>query len=157
MPEFDQQRIEVANELRRVLAVENQLTPAQARALVRGLQTTWRVPTIQWSEEESKSQLQDARRLIHAAETYAEIEGVSSPNAIFCYRRAAEILEWLARSEDSTKSIAPIEMFAAGAYQLGGLPAMAAGILKQCVLEHDGLKLYSKFFQGDFDGVVKSA
>ena len=62
MPELDAERLEVADTLRRALAIENELSRPQARAYVRCLQTTWQVPTIQWAERESFRQLADARR-----------------------------------------------------------------------------------------------
>jgi hypothetical protein len=61
MPEFDAERLVLANNLRNQLAIENELSRPQARAYVRCLQATWQVPTIQWTDEESASQLRDAR------------------------------------------------------------------------------------------------
>jgi hypothetical protein len=155
MPEFDADRLEVADTLRRALAIENELSRPQARAYVRCLQTTWQVPTIQWSERESTRQLADARRLLHAAHIFRQIEGAGSARAIDCFRRTGEILEWLSRAADHLRSILPIELLAAAAYQLGGLPAMASGLLRQIVTEHDGVALYSAFLRADFDGVIR--
>src|SRR5690606_31149330 len=42
-------------------------------------------------------------------------------------------------------------------YQLGGLPAMAAGLLAQIRSRHDGVRLYSAFLRADFDGVLRRA
>ncbi|NJI24189.1 DEAD/DEAH box helicase [Aeromonas veronii] len=155
MTENNEERLEVANEVRRSLAVENTLSAMQARSFVRCLQKTWKVPPIQWNEKESNEQLSDARRLIHAAEIYRKIEGKQSTGATDCYRRAGELLEWLSRSNDNLQLIAPIELFSAAAYQLGGLPAMATGLLRQVEHNSQGSKLYSSFLQADFDGVVK--
>lgn len=155
MPELDADRLNVADTLRRALAIENELSRPQARAYVRCLQTTWQVPAIQWSDRESARQLADARRLLHAAHIFRQIEGTSSARAIDCYRRTGEILEWLARAADSLRSIVPIELLAAAAYQLGGLPAMASGLLRQIEAEHDGVALYSAFLRADFDGVIR--
>lgn len=155
MPELDADRLDVADALRRALAIENKLSRPQARAYVRCLQTTWQVPAIQWSERESARQLADARRLLHAAHIFREIEGRSSPRAIDCYRRTGEILEWLSRADDSLRSIVPIELLAAAAYQLGGLPAMASGLLRQTPTDHEGIALYSAFLRADFDGVIR--
>lgn len=44
MPPHDAERLALANEVRESLALENVLTPIQARSFVRSLQTTWRVP-----------------------------------------------------------------------------------------------------------------
>ena len=82
MPPYDAERLEVANEVHASLALENVLTPIQARSFVRSLQTTWQVPTIQWRDNESTIQLNDARRLIHTAEIFRQLEGVTSQNAI---------------------------------------------------------------------------
>ena len=44
MPDLDPQRKRIAEDLRRQIALENELTAPQARAFVRGLQTGWNVP-----------------------------------------------------------------------------------------------------------------
>jgi hypothetical protein len=155
MPAFDADRLELANNLRSQLAIENVLSRPQARAYVRCLQMTWQVPTIQWTDQQSAHQLQDARRLLHAAQIFRQIEGPASPGAIACYRRTGEILEWLARAADNIRAVVPIEILAAAAYQLGGLPAMAAGLLGQVGSELDGVALYAAFLRADFDGVLE--
>lgn len=157
MPAFDAERLEVANTLRMALAIENELSRPQARAYVRCLQATWQVPTIQWGAQESSGQLADARRLLHAAHIFRQIEGPTSTRAIDCYRRTGEILEWLTRAADSVRSILPIELLAAAAYQLGGLPAMASGLLGQISANHDGVALYAAFLKADFDSVLRRA
>lgn len=157
MPERDQERLESAERVRRELAIENQLSRPQARTYVRCLQATWRVPTIQWSERESAGQLSDARRLLHAAHIFRSIEGPGSPRALDCYRRTGEILEWLSRAADTIRAIVPIELLAAGAYQLGGLPAMAHGLLAQIHSKHTGVRLYGAFLRADFDDVLRRA
>lgn len=157
MPERDQDRLEAAERVRRELGIENQLSRAQAKTYVRCLQATWQVPMIQWSERDSSRQLADARRLLHAAHIFRSIEGPSSLRAIDCYRRTGEILEWLSRATDVIREVVPIELLAAGAYQLGGLPAMAAGLLSQVRSEHVGVRLYSAFLRADFDDVLRRA
>jgi hypothetical protein len=157
VPELDADRLEVADSVRRQIAIENELSRQQARAYVRCLQTTWDVPTIQWREQESARQLSDARRLLHAAQIFRQIEGTTSSRAIDCYRRAGEILEWLTRASDPVRGIVPIELLAAAAYQLGGLPAMATGLLGQVESENDGVALYAAFLRADFDDVIRRA
>lgn len=157
MPELDADRLEVADALRRQIAIENELSRQQARSYVRCLQTTWDVPTIQWGEQETARQLADARRLLHAAQIFRQIEGTTSRRAIDCYRRAGEILEWLTRASDPIRSIVPIELLAAAAYQLGGLPAMATGLLGQVENENNGVALYAAFLRADFDDVIRQA
>jgi hypothetical protein len=154
MEKHEEERLALADAVRRALAIENELSRPQARAYVRCLQTTWQVPTIAWADRESVRQLEDARRLLHAAHIFISIEGPSSSRAIDCYRRTGEILEWLSRAEDGVRSMVPIELLAAGAYQLGGLPAMAAGLLSQVEIEHDGVQLYAAFLQANFDAVI---
>jgi hypothetical protein len=154
MAEFSAERLHLAEQLCRGLATENRLTPPQARAFVRGLQASWRVPAIEWRESESEEQFADVRRLFHAAEILREIEGQDSLLAKDCYRRAAEILEWLSRANDSLKTIAPIELLAAAAFQLGGLSAMASGLIGQIDAPDAGTTLYSKFLAADFNGVI---
>jgi hypothetical protein len=157
MAKLDAQRLELANSVRQSLATENELTTDQARAFVRGLQTSWQVPIIRWDDAESRRQLEDAHRLLHAARILRGIQGTTSPDATVCYRRAAEILEWLARADDPLRTIAPIDLFAAAAYQLGGLPAMSRGLLLQLEAPDRGSKLYGAFLQADFDAVVSTA
>lgn len=157
MPAFDTERLAVAEGVRRALAIENALSSAQASAFVRCLQTTWQVPTIQWSAQDTARQMADARRLIQAAHIFRQIEGPSSTRAVDCYRRTGEILEWLSRADDDIRSVLPIELLAAGAYQLGGLPAMATGLLAQVPTELDGVGLYADFLRADFDGVLRRA
>lgn len=157
MPARDTERLEAAERVRRELAIENQLSRAQARTYVRCLQASWQVPRIQWSDRDSARQLADARRLLQAAHIFRSVEGQSSQRAIDCYRRTGEILEWLSRADDPVRSVVPIELLAAGAYQLGGLPAMAAGLLAQIRSRHVGVRLYSAFLRADFDGVLRRA
>ena len=157
MPAFDEERIAIANRVRQQLAIENTLSRDQARAYVRCLQTTWQVPPIQWSERDSRTQLGDARRLIQAAHIYRQVEGTTSVRAIECYRRAGELLEWLARANDHVHDETPIELLAAAAFQLGGLPAMASGLLSQIETTLDGVSLYASFLRADFDAVLQAA
>lgn len=130
---LETERLEVAETIRRELGQSNALTPEQARLFVRCLQFSWQVPSIRWSDRESREQLADARRLLHAAELFRELEGETSASAIECYRRAGELFEWLARADDPVKGLLPVALLAAGAYQLGELPAMAASVLRQAV------------------------
>lgn len=157
MAAFDAQRLELARSVWGSLATENELTRDQARAFVRGLQTSWNVGTISWQASESNEQLEDARRLLHTARLLRELEGPASREATECYRRAAEILEWLSRAGDPLKSIAPIDLLAAAAFQLGGLPAMSRGLLLQTTADDPGSLLYGAFLQADFDGVIEEA
>lgn len=154
MAEMDEERIQIANRVRKNLAIENTLSVTQARAFVRCLQVVWQVPPIQWGEHESLDLLADARRLLHAAEIFQQVNGPSSPGAIDCYRRAGESLEWLSRAKDKVSLIAPVELFAAAAFQLGGQPAMAMGLLGQMAMNDPGSQLYASFLRADFDGVM---
>lgn len=157
MAERDDERLGIANQVRLEIGIENTLSARQARSFVRCLQTAWQVPIIQWRNQESAQELADARRLLHVAEINRQIEGSASPGAIECCRRAGEILEWLARANDRTRTVAPIELFAAAAFQLGGLPAMANGLLAQIDMEDDGTRLYGSFLSADFDDVLAAA
>lgn len=156
MPERDQERLEIANEARNQFAPEDTLTPIQARSFVRGLQTAWEVPTIRWGAAESRSQLYDARRLLDAAAIFRKVEGGASTNAILCFRRAGELLEWLTRANAKLETFVPLELLAAAAYQLGGLPAMAAALLRQVSIDSLGKQLYAQFLCADFDGVIST-
>lgn len=157
MPTHDPLRLEIAHGARTGFALENRLSANQARSYVRCLQVGWQVDTIRWNSSDSRDQLDDARNLLQAAEIFVEIEGHDSLHAIDCYRRVGEILEWLSRSNDETKSMAPIELLAAAAYQLGGLPAMASGLLDQVAFEDNGSTLFAAYLKADFDEVLMHA
>lgn len=131
---LEQERLEVARRVHAELGQVNALSPNQARLFVRCLQNFWQVPLNQWSERESRNQLADARRLLHAAEVLGDLGQENPAASIECYRRAGEIYEWLARSNDGLRTETPVALFAAGAYQLGELPAMAASVLRQAVV-----------------------
>lgn len=130
---LEAERLEIADAIRREFGQANALTSEQARLFVRCLQHSWQVPTIRWTDRESREQLTDARRLLHAADVFRELEGGGSPASIECYRRAGEIYEWLSRADDALKLVVPVSLLSAGAYQLGELPAMAASVLRQRV------------------------
>lgn len=154
MAQLDNERLKIAVQVHEILGKENELTASQARLFVRCLQTTWDVPLIRWGEDETRQQLSDARRLLHVAGIFRHIQGRESVKAMDCYRRAGELLEWLRRSKDNVNESMPIELLAAGAYQLGGLPAMASGLLRQLDEPHRGVGLLAAFLGGDFDSVV---
>lgn len=156
MPELDPERIEIAEELRRQIASENRLTALQARAFVRGVQIGWRVPPILWSEDDSRDQYEDARRLLNAASILGATEDGNSESARLCYKRAAELLEWLARARDDLSTSVPLELLSAAAYQLGGSPAMASALLAQVERKHSGEILYAHFLRADFDSVIQA-
>lgn len=154
MAAFDAERRQLAEQLRRALAIENRLSPDQARAFVRSLQVTWRVPPNQWYEREADDLLANARRLIHAADIFCELDGPDSGGAMDCYRRAGELLEWLTRSDPHSGRIAPTALLAGAAFQLGGLPAMSTALLGQVEAEGAGVRLFLLFLKGDFNGVI---
>ncbi len=156
MPELDPERIEISEELRRQIASENRLTPLQARAFVRGVQIGWNVPPISWSEDNSRDQYEDARRLLNAASILGATEGGNSESARLCYKRAAELLEWLARARGELSTSVPLELLAAAAYQLGESPAMASALLAQVERERPGEILYAHFLRADFDSVIQA-
>lgn len=156
MPDLDPERIEIAEILRHQIAAENRLTALQARAFVRGVQIGWDVPPIRWSKDNSRGQYEDARKLLNAASILDTTEGASSESARLCYKRAAELLEWLARARDELSTSVPLELLAAAAYQLGGSPAMASALLAQVEREHTGEILYAYFLRADFDSVIQT-
>jgi hypothetical protein len=153
MAEPSQGRRAAAERFRLERALENALTAQQARLFVRSIQNTWQVPPIDWSARQSAEQFADARRLLHAASIFDETDGPNSDAAASCYRRAAEILEWLARSNDGVTREVPAEILSAGAYQLAGLPAMATGLLKRLELKGAGA-IMGAFLAGDFGQVL---
>jgi hypothetical protein len=154
MARLDEQRRALAMNLRFSRATANELTPAQARLFVRSLQTSWQVPPIAWAARESHEQFDDARRLLHAAGIFREIDGLGSAESLDCYRRAAELLEWLARSSDAVTRDVPVGLLAAGAYQLAGLPAMATSLLRQGGYGGGVAEIFAAFLSADFDGLM---
>lgn len=155
MPITDAERIAIATRTRNAIGQDQLLTPRQARAFVRAIQTTWDVETIQWSENDSGETLTEAYRLIHAGGVLQSVAGGNPVDASSAFRRAGELFEWLARSEDSLAEVVPLALFAAGSYQLGGLPAMAAGLLRQVKSKDDGILLFADFLSADFDSVLQ--
>ncbi|HAU4877556.1 TPA: DEAD/DEAH box helicase [Aeromonas hydrophila] len=154
MARLDEQRRNLAEIIRYSRAAENELTPAQARLFVRSLQTSWHVPTISWAARESREQFEDARRLLHAASIFRDVDGEESADALGCYRRAAELLEWLARASDSVTRDVPVGLLAAGAYQLAGLPAMATSLLRQGRYGGGVAEIFAAFLSADFERVL---
>lgn len=154
MAELEQERRALAERFRQTHAIENALTAQQARLFVRSIQNSWGVAPLEWTGRQSVELFVDARRLIHAASIFEETDGHGSDAANGCYRRAGEILEWLARSRDMVTRDVPTEVLAAGAYQLAGLPAMATGLLSRVELEGAG-RIMGAFLAGDFDGVLR--
>lgn len=157
MARLDEQRRALATAVRLDRAAENELTPQQARLFVRSLQTSWQVPPIAWSTQQSREQFADARRLLHAASIFGQVDGDASPDAVSCYRRAGELLEWLARSADAVTRDVPVAMLAAGAYQLAALPAMATALLRQGQFDAGIASILASFLSADFDEVIARA
>lgn len=154
MATLDEQRRHIASAIRNARAAENELTPPQARLFVRSLQRSWNVPNIAWSVRESYEQFVDARRLLHAAGLFRELDGNESPDALACYRRAGELFEWLARGSDVVTSDVPVELLAAGAYQLAGLPAMATALLRRSQYQLDATQIFAALLSANFDAVL---
>lgn len=154
MAELEQERRALAEAFLAVHATENALTAQQARLFVRSIQTSWRVASLEWSVRQSVELFTDARRLLHAATIFEEGDGPDGAAAASCYRRAGEILEWLARAGDDVTHDVPAEVLAAGAYQLAGLPAMASGLLKRVKLDGVGA-IIGAFLGCDFDAVME--
>jgi len=157
MPAFDAERLELAKTIQSDLGQERVLSSIQARTFVRCMQTTWDVEVIRWSDGDSQSILDQARHLIRAGKVLSTVEDGDPALAALAFRRAGELLEWLARSEDKVGSEIPTALFAAGCYQLGGLPAMAAGLLRQVTSNDRGSRLFADFLRADFDGVLRKA
>ena len=154
MARLDEQRRALAASVRLNRAAENELTATQARLFVRSLQNSWQVPTIAWGAQESHDQFRDARRLLHAASIFAELDGQASADASSCYRRAGELLEWLARSADPVTRDIPVALLSAAAYQMAGLPAMATSILRRGDFGGNAASIFAAFLAADFEGVI---
>ncbi len=157
MPEFDQERSELAENFQSRYADPRILSSVQARLLVRCLQTTWEVEKISWNAQNSSSQRRDAERLLHAADILEETVGPDATTTRLAYQRAAELLEWLSRSTELLDDKVQSGLLSASAYQLAGLPAMAAGLLKLIDFEADGSRLFAAFLRGDMNAVLKES
>lgn len=157
MPEFDHQRLDLARAIQGDLAQEQSLSAIQARSFVRCLQTDWNVDTIQWADRDSDAILQQARHLIRAGRILSTVAGGDPHEASLAFRRAGELLEWLARARDKVGQEIPTALIAAGCYQLGGLPAMASGLLRQVSHDDRGSRLFAEFLKADFDAVLRRA
>lgn len=155
MPETDSQRLELANRVRERLAKDQELSPLQARAFVRSIQSTWQVETIFWSERDSADTLSEAFRLVHAGDVLRRVDGADKKDSAAAFRRAAELFEWLARSSDDLANEVPLALFAGGAYQLGGMPAMAAAMLNQMSTNDEGIRLFAAFIGGNLDETIR--
>jgi hypothetical protein len=153
MAEFDNERRALAERFRVGHAIENSLTAQQARLFVRSIQNSWGVQPLAWTQRQSIELFSDARRLLHAAGIFEDIDGPDSEAAASCYRRAGELLEWLSRSRDEVTREVPTEILAAGAYQLAGLPAMATGILRRSKVGGVG-GIIGAFLSCNFDSVL---
>ncbi|MDW9959471.1 DEAD/DEAH box helicase [Sinorhizobium medicae] len=157
MPEFDQERLDLARAIQNDLAQERTLSALQARSFVRCLQTDWDVKTIQWSDNDSDTILQQARFLIRAGRVLTTVREGRPEEATLAFRRAGELLEWLARAQDKVGEEIPTALISAGCYQLGGLPAMATGLLRQIPPNDRGSRLFADFLKADFDAVLRRA
>lgn len=157
MPEFDQERLDLARTIQADLAQERTLSALQARAFVRCLQSDWNVETIQWLDRDSDTILQQARHLIRAGRVLSTVGERHPEEASLAFRRAGELFEWLARARDKVGEEIPTALIAAGCYQLGGLPAMATGLLRQVVHDDSGSRLFADFLKADFDAVLRRA
>jgi len=155
MPENDRQRLDIAATVKGLYARDQSLTTVQARSFVRSLQTTWKVATIAWEPADTVEIFRQAASLVHAARIFSTVEGGDIREAAAAYCRAGELYEWLARADDTIARRVPVALLSAGAYQLGGLPAMATGILKQISYKDPGANLFADFLRADFDGVIQ--
>lgn len=155
MPEFDEERLDLARAMQTDLAQESTLSALQARSFVRCLQSDWNVETIQWFDRDSDAILQQARHLIRAGRVLSTVGEGYPEEASLAFRRAGELLEWLARARDKVGQEIPTALIAAGCYQLGGLPAMASGLLRQVVHDDRGSRLFADFLKADFDAVLR--
>src|SRR3954466_13566025 len=110
MSPLDENNRLLAEGVWRDLATVNELTPEQAKLYSRGVLTSWNVEAVRWTPQESQEQLRDAHRLIHAADIFLGVSPPEPSKAEQCYRRAGEILEWLARSRDTSREATPLAL-----------------------------------------------
>ncbi|MBK7889559.1 MAG: DEAD/DEAH box helicase [Bdellovibrionales bacterium] len=142
---------ELAAILSRELARPNRLTNQQAALYSHSVRLAWRTEGLQaWNETKSSSQLEDAVRLIEAA------EALSSENETLekeSYRRAGDLFEWLSNSNHIDDSV-PLGLLAAASFCLADCPAMAMGILFRPSIKEDA-PIFAAFLRADFDEVLE--
>ena len=166
MPSLSTSNIEKASSLTRKLATPSVLTSDQAKLYSQAVRMGWRASSLQiWNRRRAEGQMADAVRLIEAARILWGSE--RQQEACNAYRRAGDLLEWLARCSPATASAAaresppkeytpiPLALLAAGAYQMAGLSAMARGLLLDAALPFPPGKILAAFLAADFNELLK--
>jgi len=157
---IDDQRRELAQRLCAQLAQPGSLTPNQARLFSQAVRIGWGGDALPvWTPERRAEQWADTRRLLECAALLVELGDEDGARVV--WRRAGDILEWLARSRPAQlpaeeRSI-PLALLGAAAFHLAQLPAMAAGLLAAPPRGGPAGDILAAFFRADFAAVVDAA
>jgi len=106
-----------------------------------------------FTEEPRRAQLWNAVRLVEAAR-FARDRG--EPDWRAAYRRAAELLEWLAHPATNPQGL-PLELLGAAAYQVAGYPARATSLARLASKESSSGAILRSLLSGDLNAVLLSA
>lgn len=128
------------------IAPENKLTTDQATMYSHTIRLQWRAQGLgSWTHTKSVRQFQDAIVLIEAGiESAVQNQRLSERS----FRRAGEILEWLAGTDSGVHDKTILRLLASTCYQLANLPAMAFGVSRR---ETESAPALVAMVSGDFN------
>ena len=98
--QFDQERVELARAVQNDLAQERTLSVCRHGLSCAAYRLHGKSRSSVGPGMTSSTVLQQARNLIRAGKVLLTVEGGSPTEAAFAFRRAGELLEWLARAKD---------------------------------------------------------
>lgn len=104
---------------------------------------------INWSTNETASRTEDAILLVQTGILLKASGNLGYKN---CFRRAAELFEWLDHPRLNTNEI-PMRLLAAALYQLAGYPARAGGVLNK--MKDSESEILRLFLKGQFASLFK--
>jgi hypothetical protein len=152
MAETNDKVLELARSVSERLA-GSALTPACAKLYSQHTRLDAGQPGLKsWRASDAPSRLEEAVRLVEAAFI---LRGAGEVNWNEGMLRAAEILEWLSHPTLNRENL-PIGLLAAAAYQLGGYPARASGLLNVASETSAHMGPLHFLLGGNFPGLLRS-
>lgn len=145
----------MANDVRDRFAADLDFPVAFARAYSRAVLQDWESGELDWQDRWSREILDAALKLVRAARILDEAD--SSQDALRCFRRAGEALEWLSRAQDPLNERIPLALLAGACFQIGGLPAMSTSLLSRPELLRGESSIYADFLSGNFQRALRHA
>ena len=113
--------------------------------------TNRRAGLASWSEPERQQRLDDAIQLLEAGLILRERDQAHYRD---CFRRAAEILEWLAHPQTNPDRL-PIRLLAAAVYQLSGYSARSSGLLNNDIASQPESPILQAYLRADFPTLLE--